>query len=107
MVDAVSSRGGSNIGNIPNNCHSPSPSLTASPRDRKPRRANSVVLSLYILSSSLEQEQRFRIALGAPLAAMNFSPSFVTSAVIRLETGSKGVNFSVFQFWLRISLAFG
>src|SRR4051794_26146457 len=107
MVDAVSSRGGSNIGNIPNNFQSALPSLTATPRERKPRRANSVVLSLYILSSSLEQAQRARIALGAPLAAIYSTPSLVTSAVIRLETGSKGVNLLVFQFWLRISLALG
>ena len=41
MVDLASSRGGSNRGNTPTNCHGPSPSARATPSERKPRAAKS------------------------------------------------------------------
>ncbi len=46
-------------------------------------------------------------ALGAPLQNAHFSPLRVQVVVIRLETGSKGVYFSVFQPCCRISRALG
>ena len=42
MVALASSRGGSNSGNTPRNCHPPSPSARATPNERKPRAANSL-----------------------------------------------------------------
>ena len=42
MVALASSRGGSNSGNTPRNCHLPSPSARATPNERKPRAANSL-----------------------------------------------------------------
>ena len=42
MVALASSRGGSNSGSTPRNCHLPSPSARATPSERKPRAANSL-----------------------------------------------------------------
>ena len=42
MVALASSRGGSNKGNTPRNCHLPSSSARATPNERKPRAANSL-----------------------------------------------------------------
>src|ERR1022692_2815787 len=42
IVTLASSRGGSNSGNTPRNCHCPSPSARATPSERKPRAANSL-----------------------------------------------------------------
>ena len=42
MVDLASSRGGSNRGNTPRNCHEPSASARATPKERKPRAAKSL-----------------------------------------------------------------
>ena len=42
MVALACSRGGSNKGNTPTNCHLPSSSARATPKERKPRPANSL-----------------------------------------------------------------
>ena len=45
MVALASSRGGSNKGNTPTNCHCPSLSARATPNERKPCAANSLTAS--------------------------------------------------------------
>ncbi|KAJ6439395.1 LOW QUALITY PROTEIN: fungal specific transcription factor [Purpureocillium lavendulum] len=81
--------------------------LLATPRERNPRRANSCAFSLYRLAVSSEQLVSLRMARGAPLAQVKRSLPRRQTLVMRLDTGSKGVNFSLTHPCCRISRAPG
>ena len=91
IVDAASSRGGSNSGRTPRNCHAPFPSVRATLRERNPRAAKSLTAvstaGLIVAGSST----RARMTCGAPLLTENVVPSAsVTAASVRLSTGLHG-----------------
>jgi hypothetical protein len=91
MVALASSRGGSNRGSTPRNCHLPSPSARATPNERKPRTANSLTAFSTAGFTSAALADKAKITCGAPFATLNAFPSGpVTAASVRLCTGSKG-----------------
>ena len=91
MVDLASSRGGSNSGSTPRNCHFPSPSARATPSERKPRAANSLTALSTAGFTCAASADNARITCGAPFVTLNVFPSGpVTVASVRLCTGSNG-----------------
>ena len=92
MVALASSRGGSNRGSTPTSCHWPSPSARATPRERKPRAANSSTAFSVAAFTCAALAESARITCGAPLVTLKALPSLsLTSASVRLCTGSNGV----------------
>ena len=71
MVALASSRGGSNSGNTPRNCHGPSPSARATPKERKPRAANSLTALSTAGFTCPALADNARITCGAPLVTLN------------------------------------
>ena len=91
MVALASSRGGSNRGSTPRNCHLPSPSARATPNERKPRAANSLTALSTAGFTSPALADNAKITCGAPFVTLNSFPSApVTVASVRLCTGSNG-----------------
>ena len=91
MVALASSRGGSNNGSTPRNCHLPFPSARATPSERKPRAANSLTALSTAAFTFAALADISRITCGAPLATWNDLPSEpFTVASVRLWTGSNG-----------------
>ena len=91
MVALASSRGGSNRGNTPRNCHWPSPSARATPSERKPRAANSLTAFSTAGFTWPALADNAKITCGAPLVTLNVFPSVpLTVASVRLCTGSNG-----------------
>ena len=92
MVSAESSRGGSKSGNMPRNFHLPSSRL-ATPRVLYPLAAKDRTASPAFFLSASSGSHRAIMACGAPLVTPNLFPSGeVTSASVRFDTGSNGVN---------------
>ena len=92
MVALASSRGGSNRGNTPKNCHGPSPSARATPKDRKPRAANSLTAFSAAAFTCARLLDSARMTCGAPFVTLNCFPSPpLTVASVRLCTGSNGL----------------
>ena len=75
MVALASSRGGSNRGNTPRNCHWPSPSARATPSERKPRAANSLTALSTADFTCPALADNAKITCGAPLVTLNVFPS--------------------------------
>ena len=91
MVALASSRGGSNKGNTPTNCHCPSPSARATPNERKPRAANSLTAFSTAGFTCPALADNCKITCGAPFVTLNVFPSLaLTVASVRLCTGSNG-----------------
>ena len=91
MVALASSRGGSNSGSTPRNCHLPSPSVRATPSERKPRAANSLTAFSTAGFTCAALAESARITCGAPFVTLNAVPSVpLTVASVRLWTGSNG-----------------
>ena len=65
MVALASSRGGSNRGNTPTNCHGPSPSARATPSDAKAARREVVH---GFLDGALHLRRHWPTAAGSPAA---------------------------------------
>ena len=92
MVALASSRGGSNMGNTPRNCHGPSPSARATPNERKPRAANSLTAFSTAAFTCPALADNAKITCGAPFVTLNVFPSLpLTVASVRLCTGSNGM----------------
>ena len=91
IVAFASSRGGSNMGNTPRNCHGPSPSARATPNERKPRAANSLTAFSAAAFTCPALADNAKITCGAPFVTLNVFPSLpLTVASVRLCTGSNG-----------------
>ena len=91
IVALASSRGGSNRGNTPTNCHCPSPSARATPNERKPRAANSLTALSTADFTCPALADNAKITCGAPFVTLNVFPSLaLTVASVRLCTASKG-----------------
>ena len=71
MVALASSRGGSNKGNTPTNCHWPSSSARATPNERKPRAANSLTAFSTAGFTCPALADNSKITCGAPLVTLN------------------------------------
>ena len=75
MVALACSRGGSNNGSTPANCHLPSSSARATPSERKPRPANSFTAFSTAGLTAPAFVDICRMTCGAPLATKNCFPS--------------------------------
>ena len=75
MVALASSRGGSNRGSTPRNCHVPSSSARVTPSERNPRAANSLTACSTAALTCPAFADISRITCGAPLATWNVLPS--------------------------------
>ncbi len=91
IVDAASSRGGSNNGSTPRNSQVPSASVRATPKERKPRAAKSFTAVSTTPLTVAVFSARARMTCGAPLLTLDVAPSVsVTVASVRLSTGLNG-----------------
>ena len=91
MVALASSRGGSNRGSTPRNRHLPSPSVRATPSERKPRAANSLTALSTAGFTCVPSADNAKMTCGAPFVTLNAFPSgpVTAAASVRLCTGSK------------------